>query len=68
MEADGLLIDRERYENVVGFSERGDVPIEPRLSEQWFLKYPKVEEAKLAVEKGIIRFHPDRWKKPICIG
>lgn len=63
LEADGLLIEREPYENVVGFSERGDVPIEPRLSEQWFLKYPKVEEAKRAVEKGIIRFHPDRWKK-----
>ena len=63
LETDGLLIEREPYENVVGFSERGDVPIEPRLSEQWFLKYPKVEEAKRAVEKGIIRFHPDRWKK-----
>ena len=63
LETDGLLIEREPYENVVGFSERGDVPIEPRLSEQWFLKYPKVEEAKRAVEKGIIRFHPDLWKK-----
>ncbi|WP_269526945.1 valine--tRNA ligase [Coraliomargarita parva] len=59
----GLLIEREPYENTVGFSERGDVPIEPRLSEQWFLKYPKVEEAKRAVESGIIKFHPDRWKK-----
>ena len=59
----GLLIEREPYENTVGFSERGDVPIEPRLSEQWFLKYPKVEAAKRAVENGTIRFHPDRWKK-----
>ena len=59
----GLLIEREPYENIVGFSERGDVPIEPRLSEQWFLKYPKVAEAKRAVEKGIVSFHPDRWKK-----
>jgi valyl-tRNA synthetase len=63
LEADGLLIERESYENVVGYSERGDVPIEPRLSEQWFLKYPKVEEAKRAVEAGIIKFYPDRWKK-----
>ena len=31
----------EPYENNVGFSERADVPIEPRLSEQWFLKYPE---------------------------
>ena len=63
LEEMGLLIEREPYENTVGFSERGDVPIEPRLSEQWFLKYPKVEEAKRAVEHGIIKFHPDRWKK-----
>ncbi|MEC8332736.1 MAG: class I tRNA ligase family protein, partial [Verrucomicrobiota bacterium] len=59
----GLLIEREPYENTVGFSERGNVPIEPRLSEQWFLKYPKVKEAKRAVENGTIKFHPDRWKK-----
>ena len=63
LEEMGLLIEREPYENTVGFSERGDVPIEPRLSEQWFLKYPKVEEAKRAVENGTIKFHPDRWKK-----
>lgn len=63
LEEMGLLIAREPYENTVGFSERGDVPIEPRLSEQWFLKYPKVEEAKRAVENGTIKFHPDRWKK-----
>ena len=63
LEKDGLLLEREPYENSVGYSERGDVPIEPRLSEQWFLKYPKVEEAKRAVEEGIVTFHPDRWKK-----
>jgi valyl-tRNA synthetase len=63
LDAMGLLIEREDYENNVGFSERADVPIEPRLSEQWFLKYPKVEEAKKAVEKGWIRFHPQRWEK-----
>ncbi|TVP80967.1 MAG: valine--tRNA ligase [Puniceicoccaceae bacterium] len=59
----GLLLEREPYENTVGFSERGDVPIEPRLSDQWFLKYPKVDAAKRAVENGTIKFHPDRWKK-----
>ncbi|MFL2859777.1 MAG: valine--tRNA ligase [Pontiellaceae bacterium] len=60
---DNLLIDEEDYENSVGYSERGDVPIEPRLSEQWFLKYPKVDEAKRAVENGMVKFYPDRWKK-----
>ena len=43
---DGNLIAEEKHQNNVGFSERADVPIEPRLSEQWFLKYPRVEEAK----------------------
>ena len=36
----GLLVREEEYQNNVGYSERGGVPIEPRLSEQWFLKYP----------------------------
>lgn len=63
LDNDGLLLRKEPYDNSVGFSERADVPIEPRLSEQWFLKYPKVEEAKRAVEEGMVTFHPDRWKK-----
>ena len=53
----------EPYENNVGFSERADVPIEPRLSEQWFLKYPRIEEAKAAVRDGHIKFWPDHWSK-----
>ena len=39
----GALVKEEPYENNVGFSQRADVPIEPRLSEQWFLKYPSIE-------------------------
>jgi len=45
----GLLEKEEPYQNNVGYSERADVPIEPRLSEQWFLKYPSVEQARAAV-------------------
>ena len=59
----GALVKTEPYENTVGFSERADVPIEPRLSEQWFIRYPKIEEAKRAVTAGIIKFHPERWTK-----
>jgi valyl-tRNA synthetase len=59
----GLLSKEEPYENNVGFSERADVPVEPRLSEQWFLKYPKTVEARDAVRKGLIRFFPSRWEK-----
>ncbi|HEY5550537.1 MAG TPA: class I tRNA ligase family protein, partial [Opitutaceae bacterium] len=53
----------ELYENNIGFSERADVPIEPRLTWQWWLRYPRVEEAKQVVRDGVIRFHPDRWEK-----
>ncbi len=59
----GALVKTEPYENTVGYSERADVPIEPRLSEQWFIRYPKIDEAKRAVTSGMIKFHPERWTK-----
>ncbi len=58
-----VLVEEKPYENNVGFSQRADVPIEPRLSEQWFLKYPAVPESKLCVAEGRMKFHPDRWAK-----
>lgn len=63
LKAKGLFQKMEVYEHTVGYSERADVPIEPRLSEQWFVRYPKVEEAKTLVEKGLIDFWPKRWTK-----
>ncbi len=59
----GAFVGEEAYENNVGFSERADVPIEPRLTQQWWLRYPRVEEAKAVVRDGLIRFHPERWSK-----
>ena len=59
----GSLVEAKPYENNVGFSQRADVPIEPRLSEQWFLKYPAVEPSKACVAEGKMKFHPDRWAK-----
>jgi valyl-tRNA synthetase len=59
----GLFVREEDYENKVGYSERGGIPIEPRLSEQWFLNYPKVKEALAAVSSSRIRFRPERWTK-----
>ena len=47
----GVMVEEKPYENNVGFSQRADVPIEPRLSEQWFLKYPAVEQSKACVEQ-----------------
>jgi len=63
LEASGALVRAEPYENNVGYSERADVPIEPRLTWQWWLRYPRVEEAKAAVRDGLITFYPARWAK-----
>jgi valyl-tRNA synthetase len=59
----GLLARTEPYENNVGFSDRSDVAIEPRLSEQWFLRYPKTGEALAVVQDHLIRFFPVHWEK-----
>ena len=58
-----LLAKTEQYENNVGFSDRSEVPIEPRLSDQWFLRYPKTKEALAVVKKHLIRFFPKHWEK-----
>ncbi len=59
----GLLEKEEAYDNNIGVSQRSDVPIEPRLSMQWFLRYPCVDEAMKAVEDGEITFRPAHWAK-----
>ena len=63
LRASGALVAEEAYANNVGYSERADVPIEPRLTWQWWLRYPRVDEAKAAVRDGHIKFHPERWSK-----
>jgi valyl-tRNA synthetase len=59
----GVLEKQEPYTNNVGFSERADVPIEPFLLMQWFLKYPSVESSRAVVATGKMKFHPERWAK-----
>ncbi|MGZ4961989.1 MAG: valine--tRNA ligase [Limisphaerales bacterium] len=59
----GAMVEEKPYENNVGFSERAGVPIEPYLSEQWFLKYPSVEPSTKCVADGSMKFHPERWSK-----
>jgi valyl-tRNA synthetase len=60
----GLLLKVEDYTHNVGYSQRTNVPIEPYLSEQWFLKYPQVPRSTEAViKKGEIKFYPERWEK-----
>lgn len=63
LQESGLLAKTEPYENNVGFSDRSDVPIEPRISEQWFLRYPKTKEALAVVREHLIRFFPAHWEK-----
>jgi valyl-tRNA synthetase len=63
LQARGALAKTEPYENNVGFSDRSDVAIEPRISEQWFLRYPKTIEALAVVRDHLIRFFPAHWEK-----
>jgi valyl-tRNA synthetase len=55
------MVKQEPYPHSVGFSERTNVPVEPRLSDQWFLKYPAVPESTEAVRAGSVAFRPERW-------
>jgi valyl-tRNA synthetase len=63
MESLGLLLKTEKHIHRVGHSQRSQAPIEPYLSEQWFLRYPSVKPSTAAVENGQIQFHPERWSK-----
>jgi valyl-tRNA synthetase len=59
-----LVEDIKDYTHNVGFSERGGEPIEPYLSDQWFVKMkPLAEPALKVVQDGTIRFFPDHWVK-----
>ena len=64
LEAAGLLEKVEDYDNKVGYSERNpDTAVEPRLSDQWFLKMDSMARPALdAVEDDVIRFVPDKFK------
>ncbi len=63
LEEMGLLEKVEAYTNSVGYSERTDVPIEPKLSMQWFLKMEGLAKPALeAVENDTIKFHPVKFK------
>ncbi len=64
LEALGLLEKIEPYETEVGHSDRSKTPIEPMLSEQWFVKMGDLaERAMEAVRDGRVRFFPARYAK-----
>ncbi|OJV35328.1 MAG: valine--tRNA ligase [Bacteroidia bacterium 43-41] len=59
----GLIEKTEPYTNKVGFSERTNVVIEPKLSMQWFLKMEDIAKPALdAVENDTVKFHPAKYK------
>ena len=63
LEAAGLLEKTEDYDNKVGCSERTGVPIEPKLSMQWFLKMEQLAKPALeAVMNDDIKFYPAKYK------
>ncbi|MCF0200550.1 MAG: valine--tRNA ligase [Bacteroidales bacterium] len=58
----GLLEKVEDYNNKVGYSERTNVPIEPKLSMQWFLKMEHLADIALKpVLEGDIKFYPAKY-------
>ncbi len=59
-----LLEKIDDYQTKIGYSERGGVPIEPFLSEQWFMKMDDLAKPALkAVEEGKVNFYPNHWVK-----
>ena len=64
MDEAGLLVKIEEIVNSVGYSERGNVPIETLVSEQWFVKMNELAKPAVeAVRNGEIKFYPERWAK-----
>ena len=63
LEESGNLVKIEDYKNKVGYSERTDVVIEPRLSLQWWVSMKELSEPALEnVMNDTIRFHPPKFK------
>ena len=71
LEAQGLLVKVEPHANRVGISDRSKTPIEPYLSDQWFVRMGDdtdgspgfAQQAIDAVTSGTIKIHPERYAK-----
>jgi len=63
LQSGGYIVRIEDYTNKVGYSERTDEVIEPRISVQWFLKMNELARPALeVVESDVVRFHPAKFK------
>src|SRR6202453_177173 len=64
LEARGLLVAVKDHTFAIALSQRSNAVIEPRLSDQWFIKIqPLADKAIEAVDKGYIKFTPDQYRK-----
>jgi len=64
LEQQGLLERVEDHETDIGHSDRSKTPIEPYLSEQWFVRMAELAQRAMdAVEDGRVKFHPARYAK-----
>jgi len=64
LESKGLLVKIDEHAHAVGHCYRCDTIVEPYLSKQWFVKMePLAKPAREVVEKGKIKFYPERWTK-----
>ena len=59
-----LLVNEEEYDISVPRGERSNIVIEPRLSNQWYVKTSEMaKKANKEVKDGNIKFHPENWVK-----
>ncbi|MDO5765138.1 MAG: class I tRNA ligase family protein, partial [Elusimicrobiales bacterium] len=65
LDAAGLLVKEEKYNNAVSTCYRCHNVIEPFMSEQWFVKMDELAKPAIAAaESGELQFHPESWKTP----
>ena len=63
LEENNLLVKAEDYVNKVGTSERTGAVIEPKISQQWFLKMSEIAKPALdVVMNDEVKFHPEKFK------
>jgi valyl-tRNA synthetase len=63
LQENGFVVKTEEYTSEVGYSERTDVVVEPRLSLQWWVDMKKISGPALtAVENETIKFYPSKFK------
>lgn len=60
LRADGLMVKEEEYHTRLGFSQRTNAIVEPRISTQWFVKMSELAEKALSdVVNGNVKIHPE---------